>query len=1059
MDEKILTLGVDMGIASIGWALIEGRVEGEGMKPERIVESGVRIFTRAENPKTKESLALPRRSARSARRRTARRRARMLKIKNFLAQSLSIPMDSFTQEQKLARFFKTSKDFASPWELRASALDRILSKEELARIILHIAKRRGYDDITYSLDDEKSKEEGKMKKAISDNLEAMKKSDCRTIGEMMAKLYYGHENVRNKKDNYNRSIGRSELRKELEIIFSEQEKYGNPYITSDFKNKLLGIREADTKREREGIIFYQRPLKSFSNMIGKCQFFKKEKRTCKGSPSAEEFVALTKIINFLKWLENYSGVVYDPSDIERVLQEAKKNKTGLKYSKFKTILKLPDDFKFTGLDYSGNNPEAKVFISLKNSAIFAEKFPGMELETQNKIANILGENKDWEAIVKQVKNLGLSDEQIEILKTSKLACSEYINLSLKALDEILPLMRSGKRYDEAVRQLQDMRIFPVLSRNEAKLLPSLHEKIKEDPYFDIPNPMINKALGEFRKVANALIEKYGVPHYFNIELTRDVALGKKARREMEDRMRKNERENEEAYKKLQEFGISNSYKNRLKCRLWIQQNGKCIYTGRSITREHLIDSNVLQIDHAMPYSRSLDDSQDNKVLCFTSNNQEKQNKTPYEWLGSDPEKWSRFVGLVEASGFSRNKKNKLKQTVFKDRSMDEFLQRSLVNTGYIGKVVKEYILTSLKLPSLPNGKKEHMRVIPGSLTSTMRSFWGIPSKDRGHHLHHAQDAIIIACIQNSAIQAYIDFVKDKEQYKPRPSQDCDSPCQDFVKDKELHKLKSEEKAQKMKEDYKTRVKLSWPLENFPNQVQESIEKITVSHRVSRKVTGELHQATAYGKEEVLIPLKDRKIKTVEGEEKKDNGGLYFADAEQRDLAIQLGKVREVNGAIVKNGEMIRTDIFRSKDKGKFYAVPIYTFDFALGKLPNKAIVQSPTGKLKDWLEMDESYEFCFSLFKNDCIRLQTKDMQEPCLVVYKGIHSGTAVMSFEHLSRYAATPDEEILFTKGVQKTGTTGIQNLKCFQKVQLSPLGEIRECKPSKRQEIRLKSSPKNV
>ena len=56
------SLGLDIGTTSIGWAIVN-----EDKK--RIEDCGVRIFETPENPKNGESLAQPRRDARSARRR------------------------------------------------------------------------------------------------------------------------------------------------------------------------------------------------------------------------------------------------------------------------------------------------------------------------------------------------------------------------------------------------------------------------------------------------------------------------------------------------------------------------------------------------------------------------------------------------------------------------------------------------------------------------------------------------------------------------------------------------------------------------------------------------------------------------------------------------------------------------------------------------------------------------------------------------------------------------------------------------------------------------------
>jgi len=63
-------LGLDIGIASVGWAMVE---IDEEENPIRLIDLGVRVFERAEVPKTGDSLAAARRLARSVRRLTRRR--------------------------------------------------------------------------------------------------------------------------------------------------------------------------------------------------------------------------------------------------------------------------------------------------------------------------------------------------------------------------------------------------------------------------------------------------------------------------------------------------------------------------------------------------------------------------------------------------------------------------------------------------------------------------------------------------------------------------------------------------------------------------------------------------------------------------------------------------------------------------------------------------------------------------------------------------------------------------------------------------------------------------
>ena len=55
-------IGLDIGIASVGWAVLENNSQDE---PIRILDLGVRIFEAAEVPKTGAALAAERRDART----------------------------------------------------------------------------------------------------------------------------------------------------------------------------------------------------------------------------------------------------------------------------------------------------------------------------------------------------------------------------------------------------------------------------------------------------------------------------------------------------------------------------------------------------------------------------------------------------------------------------------------------------------------------------------------------------------------------------------------------------------------------------------------------------------------------------------------------------------------------------------------------------------------------------------------------------------------------------------------------------------------------------------
>ena len=68
MKNTLYGIGLDIGVASVGWAVVGLNGTGEPVGLHRL---GVRIFDKAEQPKTGESLAAPRRMARGMRRRSS----------------------------------------------------------------------------------------------------------------------------------------------------------------------------------------------------------------------------------------------------------------------------------------------------------------------------------------------------------------------------------------------------------------------------------------------------------------------------------------------------------------------------------------------------------------------------------------------------------------------------------------------------------------------------------------------------------------------------------------------------------------------------------------------------------------------------------------------------------------------------------------------------------------------------------------------------------------------------------------------------------------------------
>jgi len=165
-------LGLDVGTNSIGWAVI---ILDDNVRPKRLADSGVRIFSDGRNPKDGQSLAATRREPRGARRNRDRYLKRRAEFMDRLIEYGLMPKD------KAERKDIEKKD---PWELRVRGLDEKLSLHELGRAIFHLQQRRGFKSNrkTDKCDDDK----GKIESAAARVTERMKKEGARTLGELLA---------------------------------------------------------------------------------------------------------------------------------------------------------------------------------------------------------------------------------------------------------------------------------------------------------------------------------------------------------------------------------------------------------------------------------------------------------------------------------------------------------------------------------------------------------------------------------------------------------------------------------------------------------------------------------------------------------------------------------------------------------------------------------------------------------------------------------------------------------------------------------------------------------
>ena len=470
MEEKFqYRIGLDIGITSVGWAVLQNNSQDE---PVRITDLGVRIFDVAENPKNGDALAAPRRDARTTRRRLRRRRHRLERIKFLLQENGLIEMDSFME-----RYYKGN--LPDVYQLRYEGLDRKLKDEELAQVLIHIAKHRGFRSTRKA--ETKEKEGGAVLKATTENQKIMQEKGYRTVGEMLYLDEAFHTEClwnekgyvltpRNRPDDYKHTILRSMLVEEVHAIFAAQRALGNEKAAEELENAYVEIMTSQRSFDMgPGLQPDGKPspyaMEGFGDRVGKCTFEKDEYRAPKATYTAELFVALQKI-NHTKLIDEFgTGRFFSEEERKTIIGLLLSGKE-LKYGTIRKKLNIDPSLKFNSLNYSakkeGETEEERVRDTEK--AKFAgmpwtyeyskclkdrtEEMPvGEKADLFDRIGEILTAYKNDDSRSSRLEELGLSGEEIDGLLD--LSPAKYQRVSRKAMRKMHPYLEDGLIYDKA----------------------------------------------------------------------------------------------------------------------------------------------------------------------------------------------------------------------------------------------------------------------------------------------------------------------------------------------------------------------------------------------------------------------------------------------------------------------------------------------------------------------------------------------------------------------------------------------------------------------------------
>ncbi len=473
-------IGLDLGSSSLGWAI---------RNDDEITKKGVITFSSGmvKGQGGYSSPTRDRREARSKRNLIRARKYRKWKLLKILCVNNEFaPLDineleiwSKYKKGKTRKFpekesflswlacdfsYEQGEKYKSPYELRVKALRDRLTKHEFGRVLYHIVQRRGYKDIGES---DKETETQIKRRGESGFDQALEKHG--TIAKAL-KLEFLDKGKRTR----NEYPYREEYQNELELIckaqgydISKEGKYGyhDTFVLSLWK-----------------AIIWQRPLRTQKGTIGKCTL-EPSKLRCPLSHPVYEISRAWQFINTIKFYDEtgekqfLSKALRDSlfnelfikkdsfkfEDIRKFLDRKLKRKTKYNYpisqktGKYETsvsgmpfcngIIKIFGDTALRSLSeiekYDiGNAPKIINGYSILDiwHAIF--DFDEEYLETFA-INKLVVENTD---VKRNKKDVSLSP--LVILK-KRLAVG-YGDLSLKALKKIIPFLKEGYLYNEAV---------------------------------------------------------------------------------------------------------------------------------------------------------------------------------------------------------------------------------------------------------------------------------------------------------------------------------------------------------------------------------------------------------------------------------------------------------------------------------------------------------------------------------------------------------------------------------------------------------------------------------
>lgn len=339
-------------------------------------------------------------------------------------------------------------------------------------------------------------------------------------------------------------------------------------------------------------------------------------------------------------------------------------------------------------------------------------------------------------------------------------------------------------------------------------------------------------------------------------------------------------------------------------RLWLEQGYISPYTGKPIPLSKLF-THEYQIEHIIPQSRYFDNSLSNKIICESAVNEDKDNKTAYEYLknkSGNVINGHKLLRIEEyeahVNRYFKNNRQKLKNLLSEDIP-EGFINRQLNDSRYISKLIKGLLSNIVRQENEQEATSKNLIPVTGAVTSKLKNDWGlndkwnelilprferlnqltqtknfttsntngntIPtvpddllkgfSKKRIDHRHHALDALVVACCTRNHVQYLNALNAEKANYGLRKKLLIVNEQGDFTKIFQM------------------------PWKGFTSEAKNQLEKTVISFKQNLRVINKANNKFWSFKDEngnINLDKNGRPVKKLRKQTKGDNWAIRKA---------------------------------------------------------------------------------------------------------------------------------------------------------------------------------------